>query len=358
MFKFKTTTIINTANAVDFNGDVYVDSAGANVPKFKEIDDQFFVAGSGYYKKDAIVSVYKRPYLAAIKEVATITVPAGTLGDLQRLTVTVKLVGKTLADYANVYQDFLKPISVDIVSTGNATNNAAAFVKAVKFLTEGYDNSWFTISSSGAVITLTAKSGYQRLSAEIQKVTDDVVTPVYTSIATSSVTVPGAIGFGDDAWMVQQVQIPTAENTGYFRILRTERPIMGGNYTQYTLRYKVPSGEDGVWNADKKSVTTHVFWVKSDLVASFESELEKVADINGVLSITGNTAIDNTGGSATSQLTVGGAVGAVTYVSDTTGVATVGNTGLVTAVADGSAVITVTDSVGNTASVTVVVSNT
>ena len=283
MFKFTTTTIINTAKAVDFNGETYVDSKGADVPKFKADNDEFFVAGGGYFKKEGIQSVYKRPYSASVKETATLTVAGGTSGDLLRFTISVKLVGKTLADYANVYQDFLKPISVDIVSTGNTTTDAAAIVKAVKYLTTGYDNAWFTVTNAGAAITLKANSGYQRLSAKLEKINESFTTisqPKLTELATSTVGVPGKIGFGDDAWMIQEVQIPTAQNTSYFRILRTERPIVGGNYTQFTLKYKVASGEDDVWNADKKSVTTHVFWVKSDLVSDFETALKTVfADV-------------------------------------------------------------------------------
>ena len=46
MFKFTTTTIINTAKAVDFNGETYVDSEGTDVPKFKATDnDEFFRCG-------------------------------------------------------------------------------------------------------------------------------------------------------------------------------------------------------------------------------------------------------------------------------------------------------------------------
>ena len=97
-------------------------------------------------------------------------------GDLLRFTISVKLVGKTLADYANVYQDFLKPISVDIVSTGTAATDAAAIVKAVKYLTTGYDNAWFTVTNSGAVITLKANSGYQRLSAKLEKIDESFAT--------------------------------------------------------------------------------------------------------------------------------------------------------------------------------------
>ena len=67
MFKFTTTTIINTAKAVDFNGETYVDSAGADVPKFKATDnDEFFVAGGGYFKKEGIQSVYKKTLFSKV----------------------------------------------------------------------------------------------------------------------------------------------------------------------------------------------------------------------------------------------------------------------------------------------------
>ena len=363
MFKFTTTTIINTANAVNFNGEIYVDATGANVPKFaaKNNNTEFFVAGGGFFKKAGIQSVYKRPYSASVKEVATTTVTGVTSGDLLRFTITVKLVGKTLADYANVYQDFLKPISVDIVSSGTAANDATEIVKAVKYLTTGYDNAWFTISSSGAVITLTATSGYQRLSAKLEKIDETFSTdsqPKLTQLATSTVTTAGQIGFGDDAWMVQEVQIPTAQNTSYFRILRTERPIMGGNYTQFTLKYKVAAGEDDVWNADKKSITTHVFWVKSDLVTSFENALETVLgeQIPGGIALTAAGDATTLVNELTLQLTVSGAIGNVTYASSDETLATISTAGLVTAKAApalGDVVLTATDSFGNVASITI-----
>ena len=62
--------------------------------------------------------------------------------------------------------------------------------------------------------------------------------------------------------------LPTYENTRHFGIIKDERPILGGNYSQYTLKLVTKAGEEGVFMGDK-SVTTHVFWVKADQVALF-----------------------------------------------------------------------------------------
>ena len=51
-------------------------------------------------------------------------------------------------------------------------------------------------------------------------------------------------------------------------LIKDERPILGGNYSQYTLKLVTKAGEEGVFMGDDKSVTTHVFWVKAAISSS------------------------------------------------------------------------------------------
>jgi hypothetical protein len=105
--------------------------------------------------------------------------------------------------------------------------------------------------------------------------------------ATGAVTVAGKLGFGDDDWMLRSIMVPTMENTRYFGYNKEERPVLGGNYTQYTIRYKADKDHsvDGIISV-ANSITTHVFYVKSDLVASFEAELVKLAISLGTVGVT------------------------------------------------------------------------
>lgn len=282
MFLYTTTTIINSAYAVDVLGNPLLDNLGNPVPRFqKNVDNtKFTVIGTGTFEKDKIQSVYKRPYAAGVKEVATITIPAGASGDIQRLTVVVKLATGVQADYANFTYESKEPVTVDIVSTGTAATNATAFATALNKIKTEYGRSLFVASASAGVLTLTARTNDQRFkSIVLEKVGDvplNMLSPAITSLATGTVTVPGKNGFGDDAWMIKSVMIPTYENTRHFGIIKDERPVLGGNYSQYTLRYITDAGEDGIWLADQKSVTTHVFWVAASQVDDFETALTSI----------------------------------------------------------------------------------
>lgn len=362
MFLYTTTTIINSANAVDVMGNALLDHEGNAIPRVKSDADAFTVIGTGTYKKDNIQSVYKRAYTPGVKEVAKVTVPAGNAGEIFRLTVDVKLDGNVQSDYANFTYDFKQPVVIDIASKGVAADNAAEIAKVLNKIKTEYGRSLFVASASGADVILTARTNDQRFKLitleKVGAVPLNSLSPEITNLAKGTVITHGKTGFGDDAWMLKSVMLPTYENTRHFGIIKDERPVLGGNYSQYTLKYKVNAGEEGVFMGDDKSVTTHVFWVKSDQVEAFETALETTLGEqipgNMVLTAAGNaTSLVN---ELTLQLTVSGAIGNVTYASSDTDLATVSETGLVTAAdapALGDVVLTATDSFGNVASITI-----
>ncbi len=280
MFLYTTTTIINSANAVDVQGNALLDDKGNAIPRVKGADDVLTVIGTGTYKKDNIQSVYKRAYAPGVKEVAKITVPGATAEDLLRLTVDVKLEQGAQSDYVNFTYDFKQPLTVDIVSSGTAATDAAELAKVLNKIKTEYGRSLFVASASGAVVTLTARTNDQRFKSitleKVGEVPSNTLSPEITNLAIGSVTTHGNTGFGDDAWMLKSVMLPTYENTRHFGIIKDERPVLGGNYSQYTLKYKVNTGKEGVFMGDDKSVTTHVFWVAADQVTAFETAVTAV----------------------------------------------------------------------------------
>ena len=362
MFLYTTTTIINSANAVDVQGNALLDHEGNVIPRVKGDANSFTVIGTGTYKKDNIQSVYKRAYTPGVKEVAKVTVPAGNAGEIFRLTVDVKLDGNVQSDYANFTYDFKQPLTVDIVSSGTAATDATELAKVLNKIKTEYGRSLFTASTDDADLILKARTNDQRFKLiTLEKVGDvplNTLNIPITRLATGTVTTHGNTGFGDDAWMLKSVMLPTYENTRHFGIIKDERPVLGGNYSQYTLKYKVNAGEEGVFMGDDKSVTTHVFWVKSDQVAAFETALETTLgkQIPGNIVLTAAENATSLVNGLTLQLTVSGAIGNVTYASSNTNLATVSETGLVTAAAApalGDVVLTATDSFGNVASITI-----
>ena len=81
MFLYTTTTIINAANAVDVQGNALLDNAGSPVARYAGTVTEFKVIGTGTFKASDIQAYIKRSYTAGVK-VATITVPAGTSGEI------------------------------------------------------------------------------------------------------------------------------------------------------------------------------------------------------------------------------------------------------------------------------------
>ena len=269
MFQYTTTTVINSG----------LDSNGVT-PKYSGNANAFKVTRVGTFKRDSIKSVYERAYSAPIKEVATITVPSVTAGKVIRLEVDVRLSQNTYSEYANSYLYFKKPVVVEVIATGTAATDAAALAKQVAGLQDRFGESYIKATNAGAVITLAAKNQYQRFhNAEISEEVlspNSLVQPEYKVVSTDfAVTDPGKVGFGDDAYMIASIMIPTTENTRVFGINQEERPILGGNYSQFTLRYDIPKdSNDGIWTG-ARSITTHVFYVKSDLVNAFKAEIAK-----------------------------------------------------------------------------------
>lgn len=362
MYQFTTTNVINSAYALDYDGNILLDGTGSQIAKYVGSATAFNVAKVGSFKKANIVSVYKRGYSAGVLEVGTITIVTGTAGDVLRLSVDIKLTGSANSEYVNYSMDFKKPVVVEILSSGVASTDAAAFALQLNSLKNRFGYAYFKTSANGAILTLTANDAHQKFNSIIESKAvdnDNSITMVdYPTIATGAITTAGRIGFGDDAWMLKSIMVPTAENVRYFGTSRDERPIMGGNYTEFVLRYSLDKdGQDGIVSG-AKSVTTHVFYVKSDLVAGFEAAVETTlgAQVLGGIALTAAGNATTLVNLLTLQLTTTGAVGAVTYTSSAPTVATVSATGLITAAASpalGNVTFTATDTFGNTATIVI-----
>lgn len=88
--------------------------------------------------------------------------------------------------------------------------------------------------------------------------------------------VRGVNGFGTYSQLLKDLRLPTAAHTHWMSVQKDEMPIVGATYTQYIITYYAPSTANPSFTAvgnRSMSETTHVFWVKNDLVKDWESEL-------------------------------------------------------------------------------------
>ena len=369
MLNFTQQTVINSS-------DRFKKIEGKNILRIKRIGD---------YKKENITKVFKTVASDPVQGTAVITPTDADLavGDY-RLVVYLRLQKSVNSLYANdlVYKG--KPLFFEFKCTGDAGKDIPAMVKAINSQQRMWDNGITYLVASddstallddATALTLACADEYQLFyHVELQKFTpnDDPTASQYVSVykfvsgeAGNSGEIEvtqSKLGVGTYDMLIQDLRLPTYENTNWISMNKMEMPIVGEKYTQYVLEYEVERGIMGLGSAGAlvTARTTHVFFVKSDLVAAFDGILNTIVNDVQVVSypgaaqelfIVGDTLIDLSAAEKT-QLEVEGANGAINWVSGTTATATVAG-GLVTPVAVGTTVITATDASGNSGSITI-----
>jgi hypothetical protein len=104
--------------------------------------------------------------------------------------------------------------------------------------------------------------------------------------------VKGVNGFGTYSQLLKDLRLPTAVHNHWMNVQKDEMPIVGALYTQYIISYYAPSTANPSFTAvgnRSMSETTHVFWVKSDLVEEWEEVLKTIdPDAEGFDTVTVN----------------------------------------------------------------------
>lgn len=287
MYQFTTETIINSA--LDSNGVLAKYS-------YDDANNIFKVSRVGNFKASEVLSCYKNAYVAPVKEkiVKTVTTtPTST--KVYRLAIRLKRQDSFVSDYANdlSYNALQKYYEVTGVST--AAGLVTAFVAAINKEARLKDNIYITPTDGGsAALTLELVDEYTHfVSCEIQEVSTptltgyDTFTTLEDLLATGTLT-KGVEGFGTVKQIMKNLRIPTIATTNWTAINQEERPVAGGQYTQYSLKIKTNRGSMGmnVVGQEVSSVTDHVFYVLSTLVSGFETALTE-AGIQIVNALTG-----------------------------------------------------------------------
>jgi hypothetical protein len=356
MLNFTQQTVINSSDRFE--------KSTSDILRIKRIGD---------YKKANIKSVFKTVASDPVKGTAVITHDALTPGSAYRLIVYLRLQKSVNSLYANdlVYKG--KPLFFEFKGSDDVA-------KAINSQQRMWDNgiTYLVASGTATTLTLTCADEYQLFyHVELQKfeptaVNGDPTASQYTSVykfvngeagnSAQIVVNQSRLGVGTYDMLIQDLRLPTYENTNWISMNKMEMPIVGEKYTQYVLEYEVERGIMGLGSAGAlvTARTTHVFFVKSDLVAAFDGILNTIVNDVQVVSypgatqelfIVGDTLIDLSANEKT-QLEVEGANGAITWVSGTPETADVAD-GLVTPKAVGTTVITATDSKGNSGYITI-----
>lgn len=204
-----------------------------------------------------------------------------------RLYLYVGLEGSEESIYANDWYRKGMPLSVsftndtaakmatNIVETVNRFN---VFTKVKKVL---------DVTANGGMLTIKGTHEHQRLQ-KIQVLIDagygeEVAVVDYELNHKQDVAVKnevkGVNGFGTYSQLSKDLRLPTAVHNHWLSVQKDEMPVVGALYTQYIITYYAPSTANPSFTAvgnRSMSETTHVFWVKSDLVTEWEAALKTI----------------------------------------------------------------------------------
>ena len=230
---------------------------------------------------------------------------------IARLYIYVGLEGSEESIYANDWYRKGMPLSISFAIT-NATDMAKAIVDSIKTFnafTKGKKILDVTEDNSG-ILTIKGTHEHQRIKKIAilvedkdsifgeEKVIMECEPGHKPHVAISEIKC-GINGFGTYSQLIKDLRLPTLANTNWTSPSKNEMPVVGALYTQYIITYYAPSMSNPSFTAignRSMSETTHVFWVKSDLVTDWETKLatidpegdglntnqERAAIINGV----------------------------------------------------------------------------
>lgn len=311
MFQFTTTNVINS------NKDFTTGKALWSAQAAKDGKPaSFHVKRVNNFLAPNVKAIYKA--VATDPELAKVTIDLsqinGKKGEQYRLSL---YIGLTQASQESTYANDMiykgKPFAIDFVFAASAADTVKNLVKTInKYEVLVYGHKLLNVTYSTTFLTIEATNEYQRFKKvnlekfiegvdyrmdkyEVVRSLDDLTEA--TSNATLTGTAEGYFvgkeGFGTYPFLLHNLRIPTDMRTRAFGVNQDETPVVGAKYNQYTIHYCVNRGILGTNAVGDvvNSLTTHVFYVKSDLATEFETAL---GNLGTITEVPAKPAVDDT----------------------------------------------------------------
>lgn len=293
MFNWTTTTLIN------------------EIP-FTKVDGEKLRIGKHLFEKRWVESIrkakgHKMELCEATLDLATVkTAVDAAKATVARLYIYVGLEGSEESIYANDWYRKGMPLSVSF-AVGEAADMAKAIVDTVKkFNVFTKVKKVLDVTAEGTVLTIKGTHEYQRLQKiailvgdgemlgeektvlawdlsearyEASGAEDAIGAEAYTAKTGVTLKNPGVNGFGTYSQLLKDLRLPTANHNHWLGVQKDEMPVVGSVYTQYIINYYAPSTANPSFTAvgnRSMSETTHVFWVREDLVEDWEEVLAAI----------------------------------------------------------------------------------
>ena len=207
--------------------------------------------------------------------------------NVARLYLYVGLEGSEESIYANDWYRKGMPLSVSF--TKNEAEKMATSIEDIvkRFNVFTKVKKVLDVKAAGAKLIISGTHEHQRLQ-KIQVLVDAgfgeetaIVDYELNHVEDAAVTdvVAGVNGFGTYSQLLKDLRLPTANHNHWLSVQKDEMPVVGALYTQFIITYYAPSTANPSFTAvgnRSMSETTHVFWVKSDLVKDFEDAISAI----------------------------------------------------------------------------------
>lgn len=295
MFQYTTETIINSDSG-NLTGKKRAGFINASTGVFSQTyaaDSQFVIDGVGSFKPKYIKCISVVPYKEASNQEVLLTVPKKAAGDVLRLAVTLREEGRASSLIQNAYLRKQKPFFYEIVSKGEADEDAKALAALIKKEMGMTDFDYFEATANGADITFAAKDEYIRfVNVELVKVIpfnanaqtgqallgfqnyEVVASMKYDPKASDPIGKEGSLGQGTVEHLIKDLRIPTNASINPFAADHGGLPIPGGEYAQWLIEYETPRAHVAasvMGSVGEVSRTSHVLFVEkhaTDLTAA------------------------------------------------------------------------------------------
>lgn len=294
-WNFTTTTIVNTP----------YDTTGKDMFFFDDKKKALIVKRVGTFYKENTVWIYKTAYkdpqfAKATLDLSTAPLAAGLTEGVFRLNINLRALDAD-ALYANPYATNTRPFHLEF--TRKQGEDDATVVKKIVALAKKtmnflYEKEVMNVTADGGKVVLTvtdANLNFAKADIEFfnEKAAFNPVgglnMGVFEPVASAKLYSDseydqknkierGFPGFGTYSHLLKDYRLPSHAHNGVATRNSDETPVLGGKYNQYIL---VMEADRGVMGTDAVgdmvvSRTQHVFWVKEDVVPTFEENFKKI----------------------------------------------------------------------------------
>ena len=287
MFQFTNTSLINSTTDLDGKFKFKGYAVNGTKPAFFRVKKVVDIKNQN---GDEIIT--KKAGYVAVKSKATLNFSLAGLNlqatpGIYRVAFYIRLSGSQNSFYANNMVFKGKPLYFEfqVLSVDTDAQIVQKIITSIKATQENYEFAHFTwavTNSSGTladILTLTATDEYQLLTTANVELYSPYNASTeaggyFSSVYTVPTTAPTE-GFGTYDHLIKDYRIPTLEARRFGAPAQDELPVAGALYTQYIVTLVTNRGILGAGAVGQTvtSSTSHVFWVISTAVSSFDTEL-------------------------------------------------------------------------------------